>query len=251
MSLKTLKRLPQLMFYAGMIAVTTILVCFLLATFLNHYPTELFLPFISLTGYKAPERYLYALGFGSAGVLFLYCSYYIHYYILSFTNLFTKQQISRLFYILSSGVVFFMIHAFIPLQDDIITTKTLTIWSTIHQSSAGVFFMLVLLHTSFVFYYTNHNENTFIYFDERATKIRKHCALGCGLTVVLAMVVHPTTVSILGKDSAKVVSGMAALAQWILVGLIILIFVSYSMDVTKILPRIAESETETHKERKD
>ncbi|EKE41867.1 hypothetical protein ENU1_041920 [Entamoeba nuttalli P19] len=242
MTFNTIKKLPILIRNAALIAVTTILVCYILSTFFNHYPSSVILPFISLTGYKAPEYYLYSIGFCITGILFLYCSYHIHFSVLPITELFSEQQIIKLFITLSSGVICFMIHAIIPLQDDIISSTHLTLGSRIHQSCAGIFFMLVIIHTFYIFNILKDKKNVFSYFDERAMNFRKWCCNGCGITIILAMAIHPTTISIFGSVAMKFVVSVAAIAQWILVGFIILIFVSYSMDITKILPRIYEKE---------
>ena len=244
MSYKNILRIPKIILIAAMTAITTILVCYLIATYNHHYPVEkVVLPFISLTGYKAPEYYLYVLGFCTTGILFIYCSYYIHFIILPITELFRKRQLKQLFWILTSGVLFFMLHAVIPLQDDMVTAESTNMWSKIHQSSAGIFFMLVIIHTVYVIVIVKNKPSANEYLDKRGRTIRLGCVIGSCITVVIAMVIHPTTRALFGNNNGSIMASVGALAQWILVGSIIIIFTSYSMDIQKILPRIYEKET--------
>lgn len=243
MGYQQVKKLPTLILYAALTAITTILICYLLSDHYHHYPKEyLWLPVISLTGYKAPEYYLYAIGFSITGILFIYCAYHIHFTILPITQLFTQSEIYKLFILLFSGIICFIIHAIIPLQDDILQAKELTFGCKLHQSCAGIFFLLVILHTIYIFSIIKKKEKVFDYFDQRALKIRAFCAIGSAVTVVLAMGIHPTTKALFGDKFARHIASFGALAQWILVGSIIVIFMSYSMDIQKILPRLFEKE---------
>lgn len=198
-NIQTLQRLPRLILFAALLAASTILICFILASIFKHYPSEVLLPFISLTGYKFPERILYAVGFSITGAIFIYCAYHIHYSILPVTKVFSPNEINRLFIILCSGVICFIIHAIVPLQDDITTAAKLTFGSKLHQSCAGVFFFLVLVHTSMILYATYKRPGAFTKFDPRGTAIRRWALFGCGLTFVVAMFVHPTTVALFGS----------------------------------------------------
>ena len=242
------KRLPTLILLAALTAITTILICYLSSHYFTHYPKEhLWLPVISLTGYKAPEYYFYAIGFTVTGILFIYCSYYIHFVFLPMTKLFTRAEIYKLFVLLLSGIICFIIHAIVPLQDDILTAKELTFGCQLHQSCAGIFFLLVILHTTYIFSIVKKKENTFDFFDRRALKIRASCAIGSALTVVVSMGIHPTTKILFGDKFKRHLMSIGALAQWILVGSIIIIFTSYCMDIQKMLPKLYEEEQQKKK----
>ena len=240
---KHIYNLPKLILFAAITAITTILICYLIATNNEHYPTsKVILPFISLTGYKSPEYYLYVIGFCTTGIIFIYCSYCLHFIIFPITELFTKKQLKQLFVILTIGIIFFMIHAIIPLQDDIVTSDTLTIWSKIHQSSAGIFFVLVIIHTCYFIKIVRKKQFVDEYLNKNARMIRLCCVIGSCITVFIAMGIHPTTQLLFGEDNGKIMASVGAIAQWILVGSIIVIFSSYSMDVQKLLPKIFEKE---------
>ena len=237
------KRLPTLILLAALTAITTILICYLLSDHYYHYPKDYFwLPVISLTGYKAPEYYLYAIGFTITGILFLYCSYHIHFVFFELTKLFTQTELYKLFVLLSTGIICFIIHAIVPLQDDIIGAKELTFGCKLHQSCAGIFFLLVILHTTYIFSIIRKKDNVFDYFDKRGMNIRVCCAIGSAITVVIAMGIHPTTKALFGDKFAHHLASIGALAQWTLVGFIIIIFSSYSLDIQKMIPKLYEKE---------
>lgn len=57
--------------YSGIICIFTILSTYVISRYYHHYPDWLYLPFISLMGFKMPERIIYAVGFTSAGLGYL------------------------------------------------------------------------------------------------------------------------------------------------------------------------------------
>ena len=200
-SKEVIHRLPTIIMSAGILAAVTILVCYFMSTSLGHIPEKIIFPFISLTGYKMPEYFIYSIGFTITGVLFLFCSYHIHYSLLPVTKMFSAGQVQVLFSILTIGVVCFMIHGVIPLQSDIGATHTLTVWSKIHQRCAGIFFLLVIIHTIYLRVISNRKQDLLKkYFNESGMKLRKYALLICLVTFVLAMGIHPTTMIFFSGD---------------------------------------------------
>lgn len=57
--------------YSGLICIATILCTYVISRYYHHYPDWLYLPFISLMGFRMPERLIYAVGFTSAGLGYL------------------------------------------------------------------------------------------------------------------------------------------------------------------------------------
>ena len=96
-----------------------------------------------------------------------------------------------------------MIHAIFPLQDDIVTSETLTIWSRIHQTSAGIFFVLVIIHTCYFIYIIRKKQFVDEYLDKRSRMIRVCCVIGSCITVVIAMAIHTTTQSMFGDENGE------------------------------------------------
>lgn len=57
--------------YSGIMCIITIILSYLISKSLNHYPSWMTVPFISLCGFKFPERIIYASGFTIAAFGYL------------------------------------------------------------------------------------------------------------------------------------------------------------------------------------
>lgn len=62
---------------SGIFCFLTIIITYIISRSLNHYPKWMYLPVISLMGYKMPERIIYAIGFTLGGFGYFFIA--IHY----------------------------------------------------------------------------------------------------------------------------------------------------------------------------
>lgn len=237
-----MSKLPRFFVYipiiSGVICTLTIITTYIISRSLNHYPEWMWLPVISLMGFKMPERVIYAIGFTSAGLgylviayqyipgmrrLYMYIFFYIYPCIYNRTNVLGRTYAvyvgSILTYICIGGLI---IQACIPLQSDILDDDSkITFQSLIHQSSAGILFLCALVHGIITVY---------LFLTQTYYKCRLSVTLKIiptviiGLCIIGSMVLHPTV------TNEKTASILGAVFQWLLVFSMIVLFGSYSVD---------------------
>jgi hypothetical protein len=129
------------------IALVTILACYALAT--RHLPDWMTIPPISLTGFLAPERFVYAAGFTLTFVAGLVTARQVR----VINSLYTRRSsVSNIaLKILHVALICMLIQGIVPFQENaldvlIMNESTLTAQTVIHLIAAGIFFLGCQMH---------------------------------------------------------------------------------------------------------
>lgn len=231
--------------FAAYCPLFTIIICYIFAQWLNHAPL-LVCP-ISFTGFLAPEKYIYSIGFTVSGIAFLFALIIITQKLQSKAtsqNSEKKKKLVKLFFI--TGViciVAFVVHAIIPLQEDAgqqvkgallgLSPKTMTYlnWeSIVHQSSAGIFFLFGLCNAICML----------LMYREGLLKVSRNVFFAkcfcvfCMIAGPAAMILHPVSVNF-GFEGlsprGKLIAG--AISQYVIVGGLLGMVGLYSYDLEK------------------
>ena len=146
-------RLIQVVSSAAFTAIATILTCYNISKSGGHFPDNSTFPPISFMGYKAPERYVYIVGFNLVSVAFVYVASSYFTYLISYLDMNNGGIKFRATMAYRSAMIAFLglsVHAIIPLQDNVLQVMKgraeLNWESAVHQFSAGIFFLGSMVH---------------------------------------------------------------------------------------------------------